>query len=228
MSIRENYLRIVDNVADAAIRSGRRPEDIEIVAVTKFVDIDRIHQAIEAGAYSVGENRVQEFVDKLPFFCEHNVKKNIIGQLQTNKVKYVLNHCDLIQSVDRLPLAEEISKRSSTMGIIQDVLIEVNIGDEVQKGGIRVADAMSLVTAVSELPGIAVKGLICIPPVLGESGVRKHFAAMRELFLRIAASDISGVQMRYLSMGMSGDYIAAIEEGSNMVRIGTALFGSRY
>ena len=217
MSIRENYLRIVDNVADAAIRSGRRPEDIEIVAVTKFVDIDRIHQAIEAGAYSVGENRVQEFVDKLPFFCEHNVKKNIIGQLQTNKVKYVLNHCDLIQSVDRLPLAEEISKRSSTMGIIQDVLIEVNI-----------ADAMSLVTAVSELPGIAVKGLMCIPPVLGESGVRKHFAAMRELFLRIAASDISGVRMRYLSMGMSGDYIAAIEEGSNMVRIGTALFGSRY
>ena len=99
MSIRENYLRIVDNVADAAIRSGRRPEDIEIVAVTKFVDIDRIHQAIEAGAYSVGENRVQEFVDKLPFFCEHNVKKNIIGQLQTNKVKYVLYECVVMKCV---------------------------------------------------------------------------------------------------------------------------------
>ncbi|MDO4568181.1 MAG: YggS family pyridoxal phosphate-dependent enzyme [Clostridia bacterium] len=227
MSIADNYRRITDAVAEAALRSGRRPEDVEVIAVTKFVPVERIAEAVAAGARSIGENRVQEFREKLEFFDACGVRKSIIGQLQSNKVKYVLGKCDLIQSVDRLSLAEEISRRASAMGIVQDVLVEVNIGGEEQKGGIAPESAEALITVISGLPGIAVKGLMCIPPVLGAVELRKCFASMRELFERLASGTANGARMQHLSMGMSGDYIAAIEEGANMVRIGSALFGER-
>ena len=133
----------------------------------------------------------------------------------------------LIQSVDRLPLASAISRRAAELYIVQDVLIEVNIGNEPQKGGISADELTCLLETVSAMPGIAIKGLMCIPPVMGEPEARKYFSAMHRLFIKLSQDRIEGVEMRYLSMGMSGDYRVAIEEGANMVRIGTALFGGR-
>lgn len=227
MTIRENYAKIVDDIAESAARSGRNFEDIELVAVTKYVDIERIAEAIEVGASSIGENRVQEFLSKRDFFNEKCVRKNIIGQLQTNKVKYVVGEVDLIQSVDRMDLALAISKRASALQITQRILVEVNIGDEPQKGGAAASSVFDLIREISVLPNIKVCGLMCIPPMLGEVGLRKCFKSMRELFLSIGESGMENVSMDVLSMGMSGDYKIAVEEGANMVRVGSALFGPR-
>lgn len=150
----------------------------------------------------------------------------MIGQLQTNKVKYVIGNASLIQSVDRLELAKEISRLAVKAGITQDVLAEVNIGGEAQKGGIAPDELKDLLSIISELPGIRVKGLMCVPPAVGEEA-RRYFASMRRLFEDIASAGIPGVDMRELSMGMSGDYKSAIKEGATMVRVGTAIFGAR-
>ena len=228
MNIAENFARVKENVAQAAVRSGRRPEDIELIVVTKFVDIARIDEAVKAGARSVGENRAQELTEKLEYFNSVGVVKNFIGQLQTNKVKYIVGNVSLIQSVDRLELAREISRRASAAGIVQDVLVEVNIGGEEQKGGAASDGAAEFIRIISAMPGIGVKGIMCVPPHVGEADVRKYFAQMRKLFEDIKKQELENVEMKHLSMGMSGDYTAAIEEGSNMVRVGTAIFGPRY
>ena len=227
IDVRGNINAIMENIAESAAVSGRNMEDIELIAVTKYVDVSRIQAAVDAGITSIGENRVQEFLGKLDFYNSLNLRKHFIGQLQTNKVKYVTGKVALIQSVDRLPLAASISRRAVELNIVQDVLIEVNVGDEPQKGGISADELTGLLETVSAMPGIAVKGLMCIPPVMGEPEVRKYFSAMHRLFLKLSQDRIEGVDMRYLSMGMSGDYGVAIEEGANMVRIGTALFGGR-
>ena len=228
MNIAENFARVKENVAQAAVRSGRRPEDIELIVVTKFVDIARIDEAVKAGARSVGENRAQELTEKLEYFNSVGVVKNFIGQLQTNKVKYIVGNVSLIQSVDRLELAREISRRASAAGIVQDILVEVNIGGEEQKGGAASDEAAEFIRIISAMPGIGVKGIMCVPPHVGEADVRKYFAQMRKIFEDIKKQELENVEMRHLSMGMSGDYTAAIEEGSNMVRVGTAIFGPRY
>lgn len=227
MSIRENYLEICQNIADAAKQAGRRAEDITLVAVSKFVDEERIRLAHEAGANVFGESRAQELGEKMPMFEEFGADVHFIGQLQTNKVKYVIGNASLIQSVDRLELAKEISRLAVKAGITQDVLAEVNIGGEAQKGGIAPDELKDLISIISELPGIKVKGLMCVPPAVGEEEARRYFASMRRLFEDIASAGIPGVDMRELSMGMSGDYKSAIKEGATMVRVGTAIFGAR-
>lgn len=227
MSIRENYLEICQNIADAAKQAGRRAEDITLVAVSKFVDEERIRLAHEAGANVFGESRAQELGEKMPMFEEFGADVHFIGQLQTNKVKYVIGNASLIQSVDRLELAKEISRLAVKAGITQDVLAEVNIGGEAQKGGIAPDELKDLISIISELPGIRVKGLMCVPPAVGEEEARRYFASMRRLFEDIASAGIPGVDMRELSMGMSGDYKSAIKEGATMVRVGTAIFGAR-
>lgn len=227
MSIRENYLEICQNIADAAKQAGRRAEDITLVAVSKFVDEERIRLAHEAGANVFGESRAQELGEKMPMFEEFGADVHFIGQLQTNKVKYVIGNASLIQSVDRLELAKEISRLAVKAGITQNVLAEVNIGGEAQKGGIAPDELKDLLSIISELPGIRVKGLMCVPPAVGEEEARRYFASMRRLFEDIASAGIPGVDMRELSMGMSGDYKSAIKEGATMVRVGTAIFGAR-
>lgn len=227
MSIVENYSRVMENIAQSCAKAGRRPDEVKLIAVTKYVDTERIAEAVAAGARSVGENRVQEFRDKQEFFKNHGLDVHLIGQLQTNKVKYIIGSDALIQSLDRIELAKEISRIASARDIIQNALVEVNIGGEAQKGGIAPEGLMPFLEIVSALPNIRIKGLMCVPPAVGQEGARAYFAAMRRLFEDIRSMDIPNVDMLELSMGMSGDYRSAILEGATMVRVGTAIFGAR-
>lgn len=226
-TVAENFRRVRDNVAEAAIKSGRRPEDIRLIAVTKFVDIARIREAISAGALEVGENRAQELTDKYDFFKENGQTVHFIGQLQLNKVKYLVGKADLIQSADRMEAFAEINRLAVKRGIRQEVLAEVNIGDEPQKAGVSACELPELLKKVSDMPGVLVKGLMCIPPAAGGGDAGRFFARMKELFENIKGMDIPGIEPTVLSMGMSGDYTCAIAEGSDMVRVGTAIFGAR-
>lgn len=164
MSIRENYLEICKNIANAAKQAGRRAEDITLVAVSKFVDEERIRLAHEAGANVFGESRAQELGEKMPMFEEFGADVHFIGQLQTNKVKYIIGRVKTIQSVDRIELANEISRLAQKKNIVQDVLIEVNIGSEPQKGGAEPDKLNEFLSSISRLPGIRADGLMCIPP----------------------------------------------------------------
>lgn len=227
MSIRENYFALRENIALAAREAGRRPEDITFVAITKFVDEARIREALASGALDVGESRVQEMMGKLLLFEECGARVHLIGQLQTNKVKYVIGKAASIQSVDRPSLAQVISREAVKRNFTQDVLVQVNIGCEAQKGGVMPDELFPFLEGIAALPGVRVRGLMCIPPAVGEGDARRHFARMRELFAQAEALGLPSMRMDMLSMGMSGDYRAAIAEGSNMVRIGAALFGAR-
>lgn len=226
-SIGERILQIREAIADCAMRAGRVPEEISLLAVTKFVDEARIMEAGNAGLHLVGENRVQEFVAKQPFFVQNGFMPHFIGQLQTNKVKYIIGQVGLIQSVDRINLAEEISRQAVAHQLVQDILLEVNIGEEPQKGGVFPQELDSVIEVISTLPGICVKGFMCVPPAVGESGSHVYFAKMRKLFDTYAATETERFKMEHLSMGMSGDYKAAIAEGTTMIRLGTAIFGAR-
>ncbi len=214
-------------IGEAAYKAGRKPDDIRLIAVTKFVETDRILPAIEDGITDVGENRAKEFVDKFDFFTEHSMNKHFIGTLQTNKIKYLIGKADLIQSVDREGLLREIDRLSIKRGVVQPILIEVNIGEEAQKSGITPESLPELLKLSSELPGILVKGLMCVPPVGDEVSTRPYFSRMRELFERMKAYEGSNIIMQELSMGMSRDFRAAIAEGATYVRIGTGIFGPR-
>jgi pyridoxal phosphate enzyme (YggS family) len=227
VELREAYHRITDNIAAAAKRSGRSPEDITLVAVTKFVPVERIIEAVELGVTQIGENRAQEFNDKYEKLRNLKIFFNFIGHLQLNKVKYIVSKASLIQSVDRLDLADKIQSLAKTLNIVQDVLIQVNIGDEPQKSGVAENELFSLLEKVSILTNVHIKGLMCVPPNLTAEETRPYFIRTKALFDQIKLKGIPNVDMQYLSMGMSGDYEAAIEEGANMVRIGSALFGQR-
>lgn len=226
-TISERYDRIRQNMADACARAKRDPEEITLVAVTKFVPPERIAPALALGIRHVGENRAQEFRDKLLFFNEHGCVCHFIGQLQSNKIKYIIGQAALIQSVDRPALAEEIDAQAQRRGVDrQDILIEVNIGEETQKGGVAPGELRELLENLQALERVRVMGLMCVPPALEAERARPYFARMREIFE--ACSGMGGnVEMRHLSMGMSADYTAAIEEGATMIRVGSALFGQR-
>ena len=228
INVGENYKRVSENVAEAAVRSGRKPEDIRLIAVTKFVEAERIIPAFEAGCLEVGENRAQELTEKFDFFKAHSQTVHFIGQLQLNKVKYLIGRADLIQSADRPEAFAEISRLALKHGIWQDTLMEVNIGDEPQKAGIAPNDVPELLKRVSDMPNLRVKGLMCIPPAAGSREAAYYFARMKELFESIKGMNIPNVEMQLLSMGMSGDYSSAIAEGANMVRVGSAIFGPRH
>ena len=227
MSIAENYIRVTENIAAACAEAGRKSDEVKLIAVTKYVDTARIAEAVAAGARSVGENRVQEYRDKKDFFTANGLDVHLIGQLQTNKVKYIIGNGVLIQSLDRMELAREISRIASNKGVIQDTLVEVNIGGEAQKGGIATAELIPFLELVSAMPSIRVKGLMCVPPAVGQDEARRYFARMRRLFEDIRGMNMPNVDMLELSMGMSGDYKAAVLEGATMVRVGTGIFGAR-
>lgn len=225
--IQDNIETIKKRVAEAAQRSGRKLEDITIIAVTKTVDTDRIKQAVGCGMKELGENRVQELCDKYDII-DKSCNWHLIGHLQTNKVKYIADKVKMIHSLDRLELADEIQKRAQKLNRVIDVLVQVNIAEEDSKFGMHKDEVMGFVKTVAKYPNISIKGLMTIAPLAEKpEDVRWVFREAKKLLIDIKAENIDNIAMDYLSMGMSGDFEIAIEEGSNIVRIGTAIFGKR-
>ncbi len=221
-----NYERVLEKLEIAAEKSGRDKKEITLLAATKTVDPDTINYAIEKGITHIGENRVQELLSK------HSLLKpahsHFIGHLQTNKVKDIIDKVEMIESVDSLKLANEISKQALKRGITMDVLLEVNIGGEESKSGFTPEEVEKAVEEVAKLPAIRVKGLMAIPPAadLPEES-RKYFRKMYKLFIDIQGKTIDNSNMSVLSMGMSNDFDIAAQEGATLVRVGTSLFGRR-
>ena len=228
-AVEENFREISERVAQAAVRSGRKPEDVTLLAATKTVQAEVINHAIACGLRYIGENRVQEFMDKYEKIdWDKGVTGHIIGRLQTNKVKYIADKVSCIQSVDSVKLAGEISKHCVRLGRRMPVLVEVNIGDEESKGGIRPEQLEEFLCQISEFEGISVNGLMTIPPICEEKAqLCNYFSRMRQYFIDIGAKKIDNVSMNCLSMGMSSDYEEAILCGATMVRVGSSLFGER-
>jgi len=226
-TISENLKRLEERIEKAALRSGRKKEDITLVAVTKNVEPERINQGIDAGIKIIGENRIQEAEEKFKFIAK-DVEKHLVGHLQTNKVKKALELFDLIQSVDSLHLAQEISKRAADKGKTAEVLIEVNTSGELSKYGVKPDEVPGFVEEVEKFEYIKIRGLMTVGLLTDEMDkVRPCFVKLRSLFESLKSLKKENVEMRYLSMGMSSDFEMAIEEGSNMIRIGTAIFGHR-
>ncbi len=212
-----------NRLSEASARWG----SIEICAVTKTMDAETANLAWDAGIRTIGENRAQELMDKLPQL-NPEYKIHLIGQLQTNKVKYLIGHVDMIQSLDRDSLADEISRQAAKAGITIPVLVQVNIAQEPQKGGISEGELLPFLTKLSGMEGISVQGLMAIMPQADDpEDVRPYFRRMREWFDKLKEMHIPGIEMNVLSMGMSHDCIVAAEEGATMVRLGSALFGKR-
>jgi hypothetical protein len=227
MSIAENLRSVEDRIAAAARRAGREPSSVRLVTVTKTVDRDRIRQAITAGAAILGENRVQEAKEKIEAFGKA-ANWHLIGHLQTNKAKYAVKLFDLIHSVDNRELAKELDRQAGKIGKVQDVLIEVSIAGEAAKAGVGIGDTVQLVKEAAGLKHIRVLGLMTMPPFSDDpERARPYFRKLRDLADAVRKEAIAGVSMNELSMGMSGDFEVAIEEGATLVRVGTAIFGER-
>jgi len=228
MSIRDNIARIRDEIAKAAEDSGRKPEDITLVAASKTKPTAYIKEAITAGVNAVGENRVQEMLEKKSEGAYNGSKLHFIGHLQSNKVNKVVGVCDLIESVSSKALLEQIGKRAESLGITQDVLIEINIGREPQKSGILPEQTEEVLEYASKIRNIKVHGFMAIPPFFVENERNcSYFDRMFKLFVDMSAKKYDNISVRLLSMGMSDTYIDAIRCGSNMIRVGSAIFGER-
>ena len=222
-SIAENVAAVRARIEAAA--GGRR---VLLVAASKMNDAARVREAVAAGVDACGENRVQELLEKNAAHAYDGAPLHFIGHLQKNKVKYLVGTADLIESVDSPELVELIDARAAKLGLVQDILLEVNIGREAAKSGLMREDVEKTVAFAAEKEHVRVRGLMAIPPVgASPEDSRPYFAAMRELFIDIAGKKYDNTPMDFLSMGMSGDFEAAIAEGANMVRVGSAIFGAR-
>ncbi len=216
-----------DVIAEAAVKSGRSPSDVRLMAVTKTVDDERILEAIKAGVEIIGENYVQEGKRKIEKLGK-SVEWHLIGYLQSNKAKYAVKLFDLIHSVDRMSLAQELDKRSRAAGSVTNILIEVNVSGEETKSGAGKADAVALIREIAGLENLSIRGLMTMPPWFDDpEDARPYFAALRALRDTVREAGIDNVRMDELSMGMTGDYRVAVEEGATIVRIGRGIFGER-
>lgn len=224
--IRENIQIIRDNIIKHALKVNRNPDDILLLAVTKTFGIDNIEEAISCGITDIGENKAQELNEKYPYLKD-KVNFHFIGHLQTNKVKYVIDKVKLIHSLDSIRLADEIDKRAKQKKIIMDCLVEINIGGEESKYGILPDEMHNFIKSMEKYDNIKIRGLMTVAPSLPDEEVRIYFKKMKVLFDELKAIKQENVDVKYLSMGMSNDYCVAIEEGSNIVRIGTSIFGKR-
>lgn len=223
-----NYKFIEESIFEAALKSGRKREDITFLAATKTVDVEVINYAVSLGLKYIGENKVQELLSKYDNYDLDNASLQFIGHLQTNKVRQIVGKVDLIQSVDSVKLAKEISKQSIKNNINTDVLIEVNIGEEESKSGVQADKLYELIDEIKDFENISIKGLMCIPPICDSPQKNlKFFDKMNNIFIDISGKNIDNISMDILSMGMSADYYEAILCGANMVRIGSSLFGAR-
>ena len=226
--IKYNYDFINEKIAEAAMKAGKTREDITFLSATKTVEPEYINYAISLGLSYIGENKVQELLSKYDQYNLENCSLQFIGHLQSNKVRQIVGKVDLIQSIDSMKLAKEVSKCSLKNNITSDILVEVNIGKEENKSGVMPEMLEELGEEISTLPAVNVKGLMTIPPICEKKDeIRRYFEKMNRLFLDISSKKLDNVSMDILSMGMSSDYYEAILEGANMVRIGSALFGNR-
>lgn len=228
MSIAENVARVRAQMAEAALRCGRDPEEIKLCAATKMNDADAVRQAIAAGVDCCGENRVQELTAKLSENAYAGAPVHFIGHLQTNKVRQVVGKADLIQSVDSAHLLRAVDREAGRQGIRQDILLEINIGNEASKGGFSPEEILPLLENFGEFSNVCVKGLMAIPPISRFPGENlEFFQKMRQISVDIRDIINDNVKVDCLSMGMSGDFEDAIAAGSTMIRVGTAIFGAR-
>ena len=224
MNIPLNIEVVREKMAAAAAACGRKTEDVTLVAVTKTVDAACAAEVLRCGVTNLGENRVQVFLDKYEALGDIP-NWHLIGHLQTNKVKYIIGKVALIHSVDTLHLAEEISKKAVSAGICQPILVQFNISGETSKSGAEAGEAKRMMEALAQMPGISVRGLMTMAPLgAPPEETRRVFAGLRELSQKIDAEHYPNVQMKELSMGMSGDFCEAIREGATLIRVGTALF----
>ncbi len=218
----ENYKEICYNIKDSKSKYRDSDDNVRIMAVTKTVEPDLINFAIEQGIDLLGENRVQEFLSKKELYKPCEVQ--FIGHLQTNKVKYIIGDVSQIQSVDSFKLAKEIDRLAKKNDKTMDILIEVNIGDELSKSGISSSEVLELAKRISEFENVRINGLMAIPPINADDSI---YGNLQELYIEIGQKKLNRINMNVLSVGMSGDYTKAVKYGSNLVRIGTKLFGAR-
>ncbi|MCT4592900.1 MAG: YggS family pyridoxal phosphate-dependent enzyme [Anaeromicrobium sp.] len=226
MSIKENIEHIRREIKEVCNRVNREYDEVTLIGVTKTIDCERIRQALDDKIDHVGENKVQEIMNKYEEIKD--AKIHMIGHLQTNKVKYIIDKVSLIHSLDRLSLAKEINKRAKQHGIIMDTLVQVNVANEDTKFGLKVEEVERFLEEIRDMENIRVLGLMTIAPYEEDSeNVRIYFKELKNIFEELKNKDYSNVHMKYLSMGMTNDYKVAIEEGTNFVRIGTGIFGER-
>ncbi len=223
----ENYKRISAEIAEAAIKSGRKPEDVTLMAVTKTVNPLMINYMTSLGVKLIGENKVQELLGKLDFLNKDDISMHIIGHLQSNKVRKIIDTVSMIQSVDSMSLIDEISRQAIMHNKQMEILLEVNIGEEEAKTGLPVEQLSECAFKACETEGIVLKGLMCVPPVCDENEARKYFEKTRRLYEDTADALKGKAELSVLSMGMSSDFVPAIYEGATLVRVGSALFGAR-
>lgn len=227
-AIEENLKYIREDIANAAVASGRSPNDVSLMAVTKTVESKFINHAINSGIGLIGENKVQEFLLKEPELRLDSCKAHLIGHLQSNKVKKIVGRVETIQSVDTVSIAKEIGKRSVEAGVLTKILLEVNVGNEESKFGFMPSEVFERACEISEISGVSIDGLMCVAPICEKDAeIRAVFSNMRRLFIDIGSKKMDNIHMNTLSMGMSGDYKQAILEGANLVRVGSAIFGAR-
>lgn len=227
-SVEDNYKAVKENIEESAIKAGRNPQDVRLMAVTKTVESVYINRVLDLGADLIGENRVQEYLGKKDELHLEGVEKHLIGHLQTNKVKHIVGEVDMIESVDSVKLAKEISRVSAIKGVETNVLVEVNVGKEESKSGIFIEQLEELLAEISLMSCIKVKGLMTIPPICdNQCEIDKYFSTMYQSFIDIKSKKLDNISMDILSMGMSGDYESAVANGSNIVRVGSAIFGAR-
>lgn len=227
MYIEENIKEVRENIKKTAEKIDKNPDEISLIAVTKLHSPEEINEAIDCGITDIGENKVQEILEKYDKIKK--VNWHLIGHLQRNKVKYIINKVSMIHSVDSLKLAEEIDKRANKLGITMDILIQVNTSKEESKFGVDPIYLENIITDIAEsCPNIRIRGLMCIAPMVEDlEDARPAFSLGKKLFDEYKNDSRSSIDFKYLSMGMTGDYMVAIEEGSNMVRVGTGIFGKR-
>ncbi len=225
--LKENLQSVEENIKKACEKVGRKREDVTLIAVSKTKPVEMLQEIYDQNIRNFGENKVQEMCDKMEVLPK-DIKWHMIGHLQTNKIKYIIGKTELIHSVDSLHLAQEISKQAVKHDVQTDILIEINIANEQTKFGIDAGDTIQLVREIAALPNIHIKGLMTIAPfVENPEDNRLYFRRIHQLSVDITKENIDNVNMDILSMGMTGDYMVAIEEGATMVRVGTGIFGER-
>lgn len=225
--LKENLEHVQENIKKACEKAGRSTDEVTLIAVSKTKPVEMLQEIYDQGIREFGENKVQEMCSKMEVMPS-DIRWNMIGHLQTNKVKYIVGKTSLIHSVDSLHLAKEIQKQAVKNDVICDILVEVNIAGEETKFGTSRDEAIALVEEIAKLDHIRIKGLMTIAPFVDDpEDNREYFKAIKQLSVDIAAKNIDNVSMNVLSMGMTGDYIVAIEEGATMVRVGTGIFGAR-
>lgn len=225
--LKENLEQVQNNIRTACSKAGRSLDEVTLIAVSKTKPVEMLQEIYDCNVRNFGENKVQEMCDKMEVLPE-DIRWHMIGHLQTNKVKYIVGKTTLIHSVDSLKLANEIQKQAEKKNVIADILVEVNIAEEESKFGIHKEETFSLIKEIAKLPNIRIKGLMTIAPfVENAEDNRMYFKEIRQLSVDIKNQNIDNVSMDILSMGMTGDYMVAIEEGATLVRVGTGIFGER-